>query len=378
MQKLNISYITNSSTTRRSLARFLAGALLASTIGCAAKPVIIQKPAAVVEQKKQTISDEEIAKMFEPVIRIWLSDRPLEERLESAYLEFGRIASSDVKLLDDAARFKFIAVTTKVADLVKILTIYNNNFKSTQAIEERIRELVKGMLRVAYQNNDMAKNLERLETDGNALTGSFTEKETKNIQYFVYIVNTLLERFRRNPRDIAELPDLKGENSYAQIINAFLVTYREINASKTIVGQRFPDVGILNGNPFAESGFISLTPPFEKPVIINMWGYFCPPCHYEMAGLEAIGETGAAIVIGLHVKMENGRDWRQTLGITVPPVSYQMGDMPPEVVEFLPIKLVPFTLILDQFGIIRYELIGPQEADDILKLVMDLNKIITL
>src|SRR3989338_414043 len=376
MKKLNINQLTNSHTSRKPLGRFLAGALLASTMGCAATPVFVQRPAAisthVAEQKKKTISDEEIIKLFEPVIKIWLSDGPVEDRVEKGFLEFEKVVSN-VEKLEGEARFKFIGVAAEIGDLIKISMIYSDGFKSQQVVEGRYSEAIKDMLRAAYKSDDMASNLERFHAEGDTVEEDI--KKGRNIQKLDYVVNIIIDKFRRNQMAIAELPKLGEENfPYARIINAFFTIYGEINSDKSIVGLHFPEIIIDNKNPYAEPGFISLTPQFERPVIINIWGYYCPLCQYEMTGLEAIHETGMATVIGIHVKLTGDRDWRQALGITVPPVTYRLGYMPMEVLDFIPVRILPFTIVIDRFGVVRHQLIGAHEADDIIERVRELSK----
>lgn len=98
-----------------------------------------------------------------------------------------------------------------------------------------------------------------------------------------------------------------------------------------------------------------------KPVMINFWATWCPPCRQEMPELEKFYETHKQHVelLSVHLTSQDRRDkvgpFIQQYSLTFPVVLDEKG----KILKLYNIQTIPTTYILDGNGVIRKKVIGP-------------------
>lgn len=102
-----------------------------------------------------------------------------------------------------------------------------------------------------------------------------------------------------------------------------------------------------------------------KPVIINFWATWCPPCREEMPSMERawqkIEDEGIAM-LGINV----GEDFDTVFGFTGEiEMSFPLLlDLDGKATQQWPIRGLPTTFVLDPQGRVIYQAIGGREWDD--------------
>jgi thiol-disulfide isomerase/thioredoxin len=102
-----------------------------------------------------------------------------------------------------------------------------------------------------------------------------------------------------------------------------------------------------------------------KPVILNFWATWCPPCREEMPSMqrahEAVAPEGIALV-AINVG-EDADTIEQFLASY--PVDFPLPmDLDSKVVQSYPVKGLPTTFVLDPEGRLVYIATGGREWDD--------------
>jgi peroxiredoxin len=121
------------------------------------------------------------------------------------------------------------------------------------------------------------------------------------------------------------------------------------------VGHPAPDFTLtgLDGQTF------TLSELRGKPVVLNFWATWCPPCRAEMPELQAASERlqGEVAIIGVN-QGENAQQvaaFVQPLGFTFP----MPLDAKTDVSRAYLVRNLPTTFFIDRDGIVRYSQIGP-------------------
>ena len=124
----------------------------------------------------------------------------------------------------------------------------------------------------------------------------------------------------------------------------------------TPVAVPLPDVTLTS----MEGKTVSLADLRGRPLLINFWATWCPPCQEEMPALERVDrkwrERGAT-VMAINFE-EDGQAIRQYLaenGLSLPVFQDPVG----EAAQLFDITYLPTTLFVDAEGVIRSRNEGP-------------------
>ena len=127
-------------------------------------------------------------------------------------------------------------------------------------------------------------------------------------------------------------------------------------------------LSLLNGGETYLSDFSG------KPVMLNFWATWCPPCREEMPYLQQIHEQRSADVVVLTVNMaENAGDVEEFIrefGLSFPVLLDSNGD----VAQQYGVRAIPTTFFIDKSGILQGVKIGAFR--NIAEIESELEKII--
>jgi cytochrome c biogenesis protein CcmG/thiol:disulfide interchange protein DsbE len=123
------------------------------------------------------------------------------------------------------------------------------------------------------------------------------------------------------------------------------------------VGNVAPDFSLqtLNGQTVHLSDFRG------KPVIVNFWTTWCPPCKKEMPDMEKFYKTYHSEVELLAVHLtsqdtrENAKSFVNEYQLSFPVVL----DEKKNALKLYHIQTIPTSYIIDQDGVIRKKIVGP-------------------
>lgn len=136
-------------------------------------------------------------------------------------------------------------------------------------------------------------------------------------------------------------------------------------ADTGLFGQSFPDV---RGAPHAMSSYLG------KPLIVNFWATWCPPCVKEMPELDALQKQYPGVrFLGLAVDTANNvREFIQKVPVSYPLLIVGHGGI--ELVRSLGDTTggIPFTVTFDRKGMIRDRIVGQIKTESFGSLVRGL------
>lgn len=121
----------------------------------------------------------------------------------------------------------------------------------------------------------------------------------------------------------------------------------------------------LEGRP------ISLLDYAGKPVVLNFWGSWCPPCRTEQAGLQRLwqdfGPQGVQFVgINIRDSEGNARAYQHEFGVTYPSVF----DRPAEWAARYQVVAPPSTMLIDARGFLLYQSVGALNEKELRALIL--------
>ncbi len=102
-----------------------------------------------------------------------------------------------------------------------------------------------------------------------------------------------------------------------------------------------------------------------KPVILNFWATWCPPCRAEMPSMQRAHETLAEE--GISVIAVNVGEDAETIArfLSETDVDFPIPmDIDSEVVQSYPVKGLPTTFVIDPEGRFAFSATGEREWDD--------------
>lgn len=102
-----------------------------------------------------------------------------------------------------------------------------------------------------------------------------------------------------------------------------------------------------------------------KPIILNFWATWCPPCRAEMPSMQRAHET--VTDEGISVIAVNVGEDAETIArfLSKTDVDFPIPmDLDSEVVQSYPVKGLPTTFVIDPEGRLVYSAAGEREWDD--------------
>lgn len=114
------------------------------------------------------------------------------------------------------------------------------------------------------------------------------------------------------------------------------------------VGEKAPDFALTS----LDEQKISLSAFKGKPVLLNFWASWCPPCRYQKPHLQAIfaKETAVAVLtINIRESQQTVSDFMKRNGYTFPVLLDRDG----KVSRSYQIRAIPTTFLVDKNGTIK-------------------------
>jgi cytochrome c biogenesis protein CcmG/thiol:disulfide interchange protein DsbE len=121
----------------------------------------------------------------------------------------------------------------------------------------------------------------------------------------------------------------------------------------------------------AEGEIIQLSDLRGRPVVLNVWASWCPPCREEMPALERVHQAyqeQGALVLGVNSTVQDDRqkalDFAAEQGLTFPILFDSTG----EVTKLYGVRALPTTYFIDARGIIQEVIAGGPMAEALLRI----------
>jgi thiol-disulfide isomerase/thioredoxin len=116
------------------------------------------------------------------------------------------------------------------------------------------------------------------------------------------------------------------------------------------MAQALPDVTLLD----ASGAPVNLAELRGRPLLLNFWATWCPPCDEEMPALEALqrqqGSEGVQVVtVNLQETPDVVAGYLAARGLTLPALLDRAGELATE----LDVTYLPTTFFVDEEGVIR-------------------------
>lgn len=157
---------------------------------------------------------------------------------------------------------------------------------------------------------------------------------------------------------------------FAGLAAYMLTQEKDQFVESTMIGQPLPAFALdpaFAGLPGAAKADFT-----GKPKLLNIWASWCLPCIAEAPHLEALKRSGVEI-IGIAIR-DKPADVANFLARHGNPYTRIGSDRISEVQLAIGSSGVPETFVIDSKGVIRYQHIGDVGADDVPKLLAELEK----
>lgn len=143
-------------------------------------------------------------------------------------------------------------------------------------------------------------------------------------------------------------------------------------AQRAEVGRQAPDFTL----PAVGGGEVALSAFRGKPVVLNFWATWCPPCREEMPAFQEFYRQKGREVEVLAVNLTGSerspgavQEFLREKGYTFP----VLLDVRGEVAGLYLVRAIPTTFFLDGGGVIRYRHTGPLTLQDMLEILAKLS-----
>ncbi|WP_051276506.1 TlpA family protein disulfide reductase [Desulfovirgula thermocuniculi] len=137
------------------------------------------------------------------------------------------------------------------------------------------------------------------------------------------------------------------------------------------VGRQAPDFTL----PAPDGKKVTLSSLRGKPVVLNFWATWCPPCREEMPAIQEFYRQKGREVEVLAVNLTSSerspgavQEFLKENGYTFPVLLDGRG----EVAGLYLVRAIPTTFFLDGDGVIRYRHTGPLTLQDMLEILAKL------
>ncbi len=121
----------------------------------------------------------------------------------------------------------------------------------------------------------------------------------------------------------------------------------------------------INGDPLTEQDFR------DKVVLVNFWAEWCGPCRKEQPALQRLAEEyeGRVEFVGVDFLDDRVRalEFIREFGVTYPSVEDD-GTL----AHRFQMPYPPTTYLVDRAGVMRYQLLGEQEEDELRRYLEEL------
>lgn len=158
---------------------------------------------------------------------------------------------------------------------------------------------------------------------------------------------------------------------FAGLAGYMLTQEKSQFVESTMIGQPLPEFVLqpaFGGLPGADkANFVG-----GQPRLLNIWASWCLPCIAEAPQLEALKAQGVEI-IGIAIR-DRPEDVANFLSQYGNPYTRIGSDRISEVQLAIGSSGVPETFVIDAKGVIRYQHIGDIRADDVPRLLAQLEK----
>ena len=401
------------SNSWRPLCLLFSTALLTSACASAPKPAVPKSAAQLAENVpkaspvvqpvkktlKQSISDEELVIIFNPVIArlksCYIANCYWDKTVIISYDKLRDIISQeldDSSTRNEPAKIKIALAATAISDL------FYNFFMRRQKdyeygaadkvkdIKREIDHLISKIVKINEFNKD--SSLESRLADLREATEKYPSEDFESLFFFFGSVYRIIFAPGPNYKSANELPELDGATSpYCDLLNWFIRRFNAIqqvrkdeidfnhNFPHKFLNKRFPFLplrGLVINPNLPETKFL-LSPPFDKPVVINLWGVGCGPCMHEMPDFDRIYKSGIAFVVGYQIPFDGAtynRSQLEELQNAMPVVSYPLvngSDKESYKVweGTIGSRTVPITLILDKDGKVKMVIVGGTSEEEL-------------
>jgi cytochrome c biogenesis protein CcmG/thiol:disulfide interchange protein DsbE len=107
-----------------------------------------------------------------------------------------------------------------------------------------------------------------------------------------------------------------------------------------------------------------------QPMVLNLWGSWCPPCRDELPVIQEFADAAAGQVRVMGLISKDGRPQAESFaadaGVTIPNAFDGEGELMTE----LGLNTLPFTYFVDAGGALVYTQVGPFESVDELRTLV--------
>ncbi|NEU31651.1 TlpA family protein disulfide reductase [bacterium LRH843] len=132
------------------------------------------------------------------------------------------------------------------------------------------------------------------------------------------------------------------------------------NEDRGIAKGQAPDFTLLT----LQNETVSLSEFKGKPVIINFWATWCPPCRAEMPHMQRLYKENDVVILAVNVTSSESHvsdveNFVQELGLSFPVLLDEQG----EIGALYQVRPLPTSIFVDREGFIHKRHVGPMNVE---------------